>query len=218
MPRDTIVWTVDLDAVGSAGPETLLAPDEQARADAFVSSEHRRRWIAARAALRLVLGAASGLPAARLAFERGASGKPRLRGGGSHFNLSHSGSVALIAVCAHAPVGVDVEQGRRLGDLEGMARLVMSDLELAAFRRLPGPERGSAFLRLWTRKEAALKAEGSGLLADPREVMVGLDAAPRRNVEVNGSRLTVADLLLDWTASVASPDLGAVALRRFAFP
>lgn len=218
MPQHTIVWTVDLDAAGTLRVEPLLAPDERARADAFVSNEHRRRWIAARAALRLILGQASGLPARRLAFERSAQGKPRLQGGGPHFNLSHSGQIALIAVSRHAPVGVDVEQRHRLGDLDGMARLVMSRSEVAAFRQLPEFRRGAAFLRLWTRKEAALKAEGSGLLTDPREVAVGLDAAAQRSVDVNGSRLTVADLPLDWTAAVASPDLGEVALRRFVFP
>ncbi len=94
------------------------------------------------------------------AIERAENGKPWVVGG-PHFNLSHSGDLALIAVCGDAPVGVDLERVHELRNPDGLGRRMCSARELdwagAAV------DLSAALLRLWVRKEALAKAEGGGI-------------------------------------------------------
>ena len=69
--------------VGDALPaETPLSDDERARAERILPPGGRRRWIAARAALRAVLADRTGTAARDLRFHVAERGKPRLAGGG----------------------------------------------------------------------------------------------------------------------------------------
>ena len=79
---------------------------------------------------------------------------------------------ALIGIAAGREVGADVEQKRPMEDLYGMARSVMSEGELQDWERLAPESRLDAFYRVWTRKEAYLKAIGLGLFRNLQEVTV----------------------------------------------
>lgn len=92
--------------------------------------------------------------------ERSEDGKPWVAGG-PHFNLSHSGELALIALCADAAVGVDVERVHDLRNPGGLARRMCSARELAWVQASGDLNR--AVLALWVRKEAVAKAEGGGI-------------------------------------------------------
>ncbi len=93
-------------------------------------------------------------------IKRAAEGKPWVAGG-PHFNLSHSGDLALIALCPDAPVGVDLERIHALRNPDGLARRMCSQRELA-WAQGHG-DLDHALLRLWVRKEAVAKAEGGGI-------------------------------------------------------
>jgi 4'-phosphopantetheinyl transferase len=82
------------------------------------------------------------------------NGKPCVPGARVKFNLSHSGELALCAVASDREVGVDVKRVRAVPE---MRRIVE--------RFFPGEEAGdpAAFFRLWTRREAFVKATGRGL-------------------------------------------------------
>jgi 4'-phosphopantetheinyl transferase len=147
----------------------LLTKAERERADRLVTEDLQRRWIRARGGLRQVLGAYSGVAPAALAVKPAACvhcgephGKPHLPGADwLRFNLSHSGELAVIAVADGREVGVDIEAtdgGRRLDDI---AARFFGPAEADEVRRLGDP----AFYRLWTRKEAYLKATAEGLAA-----------------------------------------------------
>lgn len=143
------VWLVETGVDVSA---TSLSDDERARAARFRFDEHRRRWIAAHVALREILSTYTD----DVQFVLGEHGKPSLANGAVHFNLSHSGDLAVVAV-SDGEIGVDVEQIRDDFDYESIA---------------PAPSR-EAFFRAWTRKEARLKATGVGLGAsEPEELWV----------------------------------------------
>lgn len=163
------VWRARLGsgAAATAEPGGVLSPDELGRAEAFQSAGDRRRFMAAHAALRAVLGRYLGVAPADLRFERGRYGKPRLVedcGTGLRFNMSHSRDLALFAVARGREVGVDVEKVRPLA-FEQIAARFFSTSEAAALRGLP-PERGlEEFFRCWTRKEAYLKGIGRGCFA-----------------------------------------------------
>ena len=89
------------------------------------------------------------------------------------FSVSHSGEHALVAVVDdRAPLGIDVERVRPRARLEALAARALARDELAAWRARPANERLAAFLQLWTRKEAYLKATGTGITTSMRAVPV----------------------------------------------
>jgi 4'-phosphopantetheinyl transferase len=132
------------------------------------------------AMVRALLARYLGVPPAALAFTRGARGKPAVAG--LEHNLSHTDDVALLAVARVNPLGVDVERlAARLEPAE-LARLVLAPAEAACLDR-------AAFLRIWCRKEACLKATGVGLLDDLTQVVVMAE-----RVDVAGTTVHVQDL------------------------
>jgi 4'-phosphopantetheinyl transferase len=164
------VWRVSLDA--DAEPHLgLLSPDERQRANRFHREEHRRRFVVAHGALRIVLGAYLDAPPESLAFELGPHGKPSLRGALTpdgyriEFNLSHSAELALVAVARDRAVGVDVERWSEVEHLE-LAERFFSRAERDALRALGETVEmlDAGFFAAWTRKEAYLKATGDGIV------------------------------------------------------
>ncbi len=102
-----------------------------------------------------------GLREQEMTYSEGPGGKPRLAGFPAiHFNLSHGGDYA---VCATGPVelGVDIEPVGAF-DREVALRCMSPD-ELSYLDGLPEELRRACFTRLWTLKESALKASGTGL-------------------------------------------------------
>jgi len=163
------VWRswLDLSLAELRELENLLSPDERARASRFVFERDRRRFIAARAALRSILAECAGIGPRQVAFYYTPSGKPGLAGdlerSELQFNLSHSGALALIAVVRRAALGVDVECLSRRVDYEGIAKRFFSERERRALESLDGSKRKRGFFDCWTRKEAFVKALGEGL-------------------------------------------------------
>ncbi|GAA2811476.1 4'-phosphopantetheinyl transferase family protein [Nonomuraea dietziae] len=182
------VWRVDLDRAGARRGWRLLSCAERERALAFADPVERRRYVVAHAALRTVLGGLCGVPADRLGFGRDGSGRPCLLPLGRRpvpdFNLSHSGAWALVATAPPgARVGVDVEQVRARFDHLALARRFYQPEEVARLRAT-GPE---GFFRLWTAKEAYVKASGVGL-AGMSDVLVREGSATHATVLSRSAR------------------------------
>ena len=98
----------------------------------------------------------------KVGFRYGAHGKPQLAGSPLHFNISHSGDLALIAL-AHVELGVDVELPRPRRT-DAIARRFYAPGEVERlFAIEDAAARADAFFRLWTCKEAFLKVTGEGL-------------------------------------------------------
>jgi len=163
------VWLVDLDR-----PPVLrerlaghLSADERERAERFRFPVHQRRFATGRGLLRELLGRLLGIEPARLSFEYGAKGKPRLAAGGGaaglRFNLSHSQNAALIAVAVERAVGVDIEALRPIDDAPSLVERFFAPRERRVFAGLAAAERLAGFYTAWTRKEAYVKARGDGL-------------------------------------------------------
>lgn len=78
------------------------------------------------------------------------------------FNLSHSNDFVMLAI-SDAPVGCDIERLHKAI----LSHHVFHPQELARLLSLPeGDARNHEFLRLWTAKEAFLKAIGTGIDAN----------------------------------------------------
>jgi 4'-phosphopantetheinyl transferase len=99
-------------------------------------------------------------------FSYGQHGKPALSsrfGSELRFNISHAGGLALFGMTRGAELGVDLEAIRPLPDAEQLAERFFSVREVAGLRALPPARRSESFFNCWTRKEAYVKALGSGL-------------------------------------------------------
>jgi len=144
-----------------------LATDEQARADRFRVKHVRQQYIIAHAALRSLLAEYQQVPANDLNFIPGERGKPLLdtrdHPAPLHFNLSHSGEYALLGLCRDHPLGVDIEQQNKNRDISGLTKRFFTTTEARQLEGLSDPAQLAHFYRLWTCKEALLKAEGVGI-------------------------------------------------------
>ena len=147
----------------------VLSPTEVARADQFRSEADARAFLAAHAALRLILAGALGCRASDLRFGVGTNGKPALAGivgrtatPALQFNLSHTRTRALVGL-SEIPVGVDVQPVEDIPDMMDTARVAFAPETVAVLRAAQGEERVRLFYRFWALGEAFIKATGLGI-------------------------------------------------------
>src|SRR5690606_25600284 len=166
------IWEIDLARPISEADRALLNAEETAKADRIIIESKRRQSYRARSELRRILSLYLGADPRELCFVYGEHGKPALATGPGDdpaplsFNLSHSGDVALVGVIFERPelqLGVDVEEARPGRSFASIAESFFAPDEVAVFRRIPARAQPAAFYRAWTRKEAYLKAIGTGL-------------------------------------------------------
>jgi 4'-phosphopantetheinyl transferase len=140
--------------------ESVLSDDERARSSRYVFEIDRMRSITARGGLRWLLSSYCGVPPDSLRFQQGDYGKPSLHGASIHyeFNVSHSGDYVLIGITTGVHCGVDIEKSRARISEQSIAERFFCPREIQWLRQT---EKG--FLRLWTLKEAILKAVGHGM-------------------------------------------------------
>jgi len=179
------VWLIRLPDDGRIpqGLLNCLSDEESARAARFVFDRDRARFTVAHVALRGILARYTGQAAADLCMGTANRGKPYLT---DHrdigFNLSHSGSYAMVAVARGRDVGVDIEAMRGERPMEGIAERFFAPAEVRELMETPEEKRIAAFFRCWSRKEAYIKARGEGLAIplDSFEVSLGEVAVLRK--------------------------------------
>jgi len=162
--HDVHIWTARLKATPSQfeSLESTLSRDEHERAGRFHFERHRTAFVAARAALRGILGGYLGIAPREVQFGYGPQGKPGLATGDLQFNASHSGDVAVVGVTRRQRIGVDVEQRRELEYL-ALAEHFFALPEITELQSLAAGTLPDGFFNCWTRKEAYIKARGEGL-------------------------------------------------------
>jgi 4'-phosphopantetheinyl transferase len=167
-PGDVHVWRINLDRASATFDrlEKVLSPLERERISRFTSADLRRRSATARAALRIILARYVGVAPERLSFDFGPQGKPSLSGCDAtiQFNLTHTGSLAFLAVAAEA-MGIDAELINPKLEWEELSSRFFAPAEAADIRLLPTSLQVEGFFACWTRKEAYIKALGTGLSA-----------------------------------------------------
>ncbi len=156
------VWRFELEV--SEHDWAILTPDEAKAAKRIVVDEKRDRRASSRAHLRRILARYLSTPPQDVRFAYGQHGKPMLAEHDEpHFNLSDSESTGIAAVSRGIRIGVDLEFAREGRAFTDIADRFFAEAESAALRALPAEDRRTAFYRAWTRKEAYLKAWGTGL-------------------------------------------------------
>ena len=185
-----VVFHVDLtpDAIREAAAGASLDERERARRERIVRPRPRRQFTLCRAALRTVLCRALSCSNDELSFGASTYGKPFAVVGGVPnpiaFNVSHSGRHGLIALAPEGRIGVDVEERSARRDIDGDIRLLFAPDERARLNKANGHRRLALFWRLWTMKEALVKASGTGLARDTTSFTIppAMDHRARRTV------------------------------------
>jgi 4'-phosphopantetheinyl transferase len=145
-----------------------LSSDEHARLARMKFAEGRHQQLVTRGLVRQVLSRyVPGVAPRDWRFERNAHGRPRIAdapgAGDLQFNLAHTSGLVVMAVARAAEIGVDVERTDKRAPL-AVAQRYFSPAEIAALGALPVAEQPRRFHRLWTLKEAYLKAIGTGVI------------------------------------------------------
>ena len=155
------IWDFNLDAA-----LTEISGQRREQALRFKHELGRRLCVLAYQLLKRGLSEVYGIKENPV-FEYNEHGKPSIVGHPEIcFNLSHCKEAAICAV-SDRPVGVDVESVRSFN--ESLVRYTMNDDEI---REIDSAEdRALAFIRLWTKKEAALKLMGTGISKDMKQVL-----------------------------------------------
>jgi 4'-phosphopantetheinyl transferase len=140
----------------------LLTADECQRADRYRLAELARRFTLARGMQRKILSAYCGVRPEYMYFDYSATGKPFLPGSSIQFNLSHSGDYGMLAVAIHRQVGIDIEYIRPVS-VRSIAKRYFIQEEIDCLVSLSEDQRQKTFFRIWTCKEAYVKARGLAL-------------------------------------------------------
>lgn len=171
-------WQVTSCVAASETPSAFLSWDECDRASRFKRECDRRRYIAIRIWLRQLLAGYLAVDPRTVVFDYLPKGKPIVpkphNPNNLQFNLSHSGDWAIVALTPGAAVGVDVEQQCPKVDPMAIAQRFFTPLECEVLQHEAMSHRVQAFFRLWTRKEASIKALGGSLFEQIQHLEVPL--------------------------------------------
>ncbi len=174
------IWSIDLTTMPVAEALGWLSVEEYTRAESFHHEKDRTHYLAAHIALREVIALCFDRAPTDQRFAKDAYGKWRMEGASDwDFSMSYAGAVGLIAIARNCQIGVDIEMRREMDDVADLAAFAFAAEEKAALSCLAPEEASIAFLRGWTRKEACLKALGTGLHSPPADFHTGI--APLRS-------------------------------------
>ncbi len=170
LAEDVHLWLASAEdyqaQLAEASHSDLLTGAEIQRYEELARPEHRLEYLAGRVFLREILSAYTGIPPNALAFDKNPSGKPALVAEQLdtplNFNFSHGADGMACAVTAKNNIGVDVESVSEDRGMVEVADHYFSSIELAGLEALGAADQQQQFFRIWTLKEAYIKARGEG--------------------------------------------------------
>jgi 4'-phosphopantetheinyl transferase len=227
------VWTIEVGSGLSfcdSEVNSILSREEVGRARRFRFEKDARRFLYRRLALRKLLSRYFCQRPEKLVFRFNENGKPWVFNDGDvsiswKFNFSHSADVAMLALVREHEVGIDVEYSLKpLPDLYDVLRVVCSRMEFEQFRALPESCHQEAFYKIWTTKEAYLKALGTGLSREPDTVHLKIGwtgddvALTFDDPEETGWQFVSCVPRQDYLATLALRTDRAIEINQFSFP
>ena len=185
----------------------LLSDEEKERSERFKFYKHRKLFIASHGFLHATLARYIPLPENGILFSHNEYGKPSIiskqNQEGIQFNLSHSNNLAILAICKHNQLGIDIEFTERKTDWQGIFRRFYTQNEQKELLKLPEETQKNAFFKIWTRKEAHMKVTGQGLHLPPDKFEVSV---PPKQAEFLGN-LKAADNNFYKMQDIALPEM-----------
>ncbi len=144
----------------------LLSHTEQDKANKYKFELDRRRFIARRAILRIILNKYLGICPSDIDIRTSIYGKPEivqtLIKNRIFFSLSHSQNIALYAIARNKNIGIDTEFIHRL-DFDSLWLSLLPPDQARTIILRQG-DKAFIFFDVWTTLEAYLKAVGTGFM------------------------------------------------------
>lgn len=194
------IWQMRLDVPSHEieSAFSILSHPERARAARFRDPTLGHRYAVCRAAVRRLLGERLDRHPKSLEFTLTPYSKPELIDLSLHqlhFNVTHSSDLAMIGLRQGGPLGIDIERIRPDFATDEIAARFFSPREFATLQSIPPMLRAEAFFRIWTRKEAFIKAIGEGMSHPLDAFDVNLCRHAPAILAVDGD----AERAADWT-------------------
>lgn len=166
--NELLCFLFDVSLFNGSDMASSLNREEIARARRLHSGAKRHQFIVTRALLRYLLSRLLvDISPGSVFIHYSPHGKPgvdyRFRNAPVRFNVSHAGQYALLGFTLAHEIGVDIEMTQRSTDCLALAKRYFSRREYRALLAFDKQEQHEAFYRGWTRKEAFIKAEGTGI-------------------------------------------------------
>ncbi len=165
--KEVHLWQIHLNQFLPTRLFASLDSSEQQRAQQLKTEDLYRRFVVAHAAMRSILSQYLGASPGNIHLMQPARKKPSIHQAqnqmGIDFNLSHSHEMALIAVSQTFLVGIDIEHIRNMPDVTQVAKRFFTTKEYALLLQSSPQTQLALFFKIWTAKEAFLKAKGLGL-------------------------------------------------------
>ncbi|MFZ1320224.1 MAG: 4'-phosphopantetheinyl transferase superfamily protein [Ignavibacteria bacterium] len=141
----------------------LLSNDETKKADRYRFAKDSNSYIISRGSIRKILSEYISIDADSINISYTEFGKPFIENSKINFNLSHSGDWCFIAVSLIKDIGIDIEKVRKIEDVLKIADRYFAINEYEHIKNFDSTEQINEFFRIWTLKEAFIKAIGEGL-------------------------------------------------------
>jgi len=172
-----VVWMARISQAQDSLPDLdpCLDPRDRERAARFRFPEDRARFALGRGLLRICLGEYLRQKPETVELSYTDRDRPVLAHAETiQFSISHTHDLVAVALTADACIGIDLEYVKSTADLPELAERILSTRDLKVFQTLSPDEALSAFFRVWTRKEAYLKATGEGITEALQQISVSM--------------------------------------------
>jgi len=163
---------------------TFLSDYELQKALSYRFPPRARCFKVTRGVLRGILSGIIGVHPCRIPFEYGPDGKPFIPDNAGLiplcFNLTHCSNYGAVGVAGpKIPLGIDMEMADPRRPYMDIARRYFTPQEVQELEGAVSSDREKMFYRIWTRKEAYVKARGLGMAVSLGRVRVSGDDKPR---------------------------------------
>ncbi|KAJ3693272.1 hypothetical protein LUZ60_008752 [Juncus effusus] len=183
-PREAHVWYIKPDEIKDSSQLKnyleILSPSEKQRILSLDEEKNQKNAILSKALVRTTLSRYSNweIHPKSIKFKKGINGKPEIIWQDKNdisnlplqFNLSHTSSLIACAISLQNPIGIDVEENRRktMHNVISLAKRYFSPSEFEFLKSISDPDtQQREFIKLWTLKEAYVKATGRGFSSSP---------------------------------------------------
>jgi phosphopantetheinyl transferase len=151
--------------------EKFYNPDDRAKVERLKNPDNKSFILACYTLLRLILSQRLKVKPEEISYFTYGRGKPGIKNSSLNFNISHSGDAFAFAISENAGLGIDLEKNNKELNYKAVVKRFFSVAENSFILDSPD-EAINLFFLLWTRKEALLKALGTGIIADLGQVEV----------------------------------------------
>lgn len=152
----------------------ILPQDEMQKVNNYKFIKNRERSIATFYYRRIILSKYTGLSPQELSFKINQYGKPSIENKNFSyikFNYSHSNDIIIYSITRDSEIGIDIEFIKEISDMNSLVNNYFSSEEISTFRNTNNKiDQLNFFYKIWTRKEALLKAIGLGLTEDLKTI------------------------------------------------